>query len=376
MIVGVKDGFKFIGVAVVCACATFVLTFFLNYRLDALAVDAGTLSEEARALYDAQLVSAKITCAVTGGCLALIAAALTVFYVGVYIDSRAQRLGVLKALGYSDGRLAAGFLAFGLSVFVGSAAGHGAGYAFSPIVYRLMSDGLIPLTLRYHTTLTVCLVLLPTALFAALAALCALVKLRRPALSLIRGKAEREKHGKDGRAERSFLRDCMLKTPARSKLLTFFVAIAGFCYGTMLQMSRSMKELSSVTVGAVMLLIGVVLSVTAFALAMTSLTRANAKTVALMRAYGYSLSECGAAVFGGFRLFAYLGFAVGTVYQYGLLKLMTAVVFRGVAGMPAYTFDVKAFFVTFATFLVLYEAAIAFFTYRIGKTPLKNFIAE
>ncbi len=376
MIVGVKDGFKFIGVAVVCACATFVLTFFLNYRLDALAVDAGTLSEEARALYDAQLVSAKITCAVTGGCLALIAAALTVFYVGVYIDSRAQRLGVLKALGYSDGRLAAGFLAFGLSVFVGSAAGHGAGYAFSPIVYRLMSDGLIPLTLRYHTTLTVCLVLLPTALFAALAALCALVKLRRPALSLIRGKAEREKHGKDGRAERSFLRDCMLKTPARSKLLTFFVAIAGFCYGTMLQMSRSMKELSSVTMGAVMLLIGVVLSVTAFALAMTSLTRANAKTVALMRAYGYSLSECGAAVFGGFRLFAYLGFAVGTVYQYGLLKLMTAVVFRGVAGMPAYTFDVKAFFVTFATFLVLYEAAIAFFTYRIGKTPLKNFIAE
>lgn len=376
MIVGVKDGLKFIGVAVVCACATFVLTFFLNYRLDALAVDAGTLSEEARALYDAQLVSAKITCAVTGGCLALIAAALTVFYVGVYIDSRAQRLGVLKALGYSDGRLAAGFLAFGLSVFVGSAAGHGAGYAFSPIVYRLMSDGLIPLTLRYHTTLTVCLVLLPTALFAALAALCALVKLRRPALSLIRGKAEREKHGKDGRAERSFLRDCMLKTPARSKLLTFFVAIAGFCYGTMLQMSRSMKELSSVTMGAVMLLIGVVLSVTAFALAMTSLTRANAKTVALMRAYGYSLSECGAAVFGGFRLFAYLGFAVGTVYQYGLLKLMTAVVFRGVAGMPAYTFDVKAFFVTFATFLVLYEAAIAFFTYRIGKTPLKNFIAE
>ena len=376
MIVGVKDGFKFIGVAVVCACATFVLTFFLNYRLDALAVDAGTLSEEARALYVAQLVSAKITCAVTGGCLALIAAALTVFYVGVYIDSRAQRLGVLKALGYSDGRLAAGFLAFGLSVFVGSAAGHGAGYAFSPIVYRLMSDGLIPLTLRYHTTLTVCLVLLPTALFAALAALCALVKLRRPALSLIRGKAEREKHGKDGRAERSFLRDCMLKTPARSKLLTFFVAIAGFCYGTMLQMSRSMKELSSVTMGAVMLLIGVVLSVTAFALAMTSLTRANAKTVALMRAYGYSLSECGAAVFGGFRLFAYLGFAVGTVYQYGLLKLMTAVVFRGVAGMPAYTFDVKAFFVTFATFLVLYEAAIAFFTYRIGKTPLKNFIAE
>ena len=376
MIVGVKDGFKFIGVAVVCACATFVLTLFLNYRLDSLAVDAGTLSEEARALYDAQLVSAKITCAVTGGCLALIAAALTVFYVGVYIDSRAQRLGVLKALGYSDGRLAAGFLAFGLSVFVGSAAGHGAGYAFSPIVYRLMSDGLIPLTLRYHTTLTVCLVLLPTALFAALAALCALVKLRRPALSLIRGKAEREKHGKDGRAERSFLRDCMLKTPARSKLLTFFVAIAGFCYGTMLQMSRSMKELSSVTMGAVMLLIGVVLSVTAFALAMTSLTRANAKTVALMRAYGYSLSECGAAVFGGFRLFAYLGFAVGTVYQYGLLKLMTAVVFRGVAGMPAYTFDVKAFFVTFATFLVLYEAAIAFFTYRIGKTPLKNFIAE
>lgn len=376
MVVGWKDGLKFIGVAVVCACATFVLTFYLNYYLDALAVDTDALTAEARALYDAQLVSAKITCAVTGGCLALIAAALTVFYVGVYIDGCAQRLGVLKALGYSDGRLAAGFLAFGLSVFVGAALGHGAGYAFSPLVYRMMSDGLVSLTLRYHATLTVCLVLLPTAAFAALAVLCALVKLKRPALSLIRGKAEKERHGKAGSADRSFLRDCMLKTPARRKLLTFFVAVACFCYGAMLQMSWSMKDLSSVTMGAVMLLIGVALAGTAFALAMTSLTRANAKTVALMRAYGYSLPECGVAVFGGFRPFAYLGFAVGTVYQYGLLKLMTAVVFRGVAGMPAYSFDVKAFFVTLASFLVLYEAAIAFFTYRIGKASLKKFIAE
>lgn len=376
MVVGWKDGLKFFGVAVVCACATFVLTFYLNYYLDARAVDAGMLGEEARALYDAQLVSAKMTCAITGGCLALIAAALIVFYVGVYVDSRAPRLGVLKALGYSDGRLAAGFLAFGLSVLVGTAAGHGAGYAAAPLVYRMMSDGLIPVTLRYHVTLTLCLVPAPTAVFALLAMLCAFVKLKRPALSLIRGRAEKEKTAKDGRADRSFLRETMRKTPATRKLLTFFVAVACFCYGAMLQISWSMKDLASVTMGLIMLFIGIVLAVTAFALAMTSLTRANAKTVALMRAYGYSLAECGYAVFGGFRPFAYLGFAVGTVYQYGLLELMTAVVFRGVAGVPDYSFDVAAFFVTLASFLVLYESAILFFTYRIGKASLKKFVAE
>ena len=40
MLVSVKDSIKFIGVTVVCFCAVFVCTFFLNYYLDIVPLEA------------------------------------------------------------------------------------------------------------------------------------------------------------------------------------------------------------------------------------------------------------------------------------------------------------------------------------------------
>ena len=168
----------------------------------------------------------------------------------------------------------------------------------------------------------------------------------------------------------------VFRTPATHKALAFFVALAGFCFAAMMQMGWSMKTLSTVTMGIIMLVIGLVLAVTTFLLAMTSLTRGNAKTVSLMKAYGYNFWEYGNAVFGGFRLFAYIGFAVGTAYQYGLLRLMVDLVFNNVENMPEYSFDVGCFFVTLACFIVVYELAVLYFNYRVGKENVRKYVSE
>ena len=375
MIVGIRDGLKMFGVAIVSACAVFVCTFYLNYYLDCLAI-RGSVPAESIQLYEAQQLSAKITCAIAGGALALIAVVLVAFYTGLFVAERSKTIGLLKAMGYSDGKIALGFWVFGLSALVGTAAGHALGYALAPTIYSLMSDGFLEVPLRYHFELTAGLVIAPTVLYSLVAVLCAYLRLRAPVMTLLRGKAEKAKTGKAKSRERSFLWEVFFRTPSAHKALAFFVAFAGFCFSTMLQMSWSMKDLASVTMGVIMLVIGVVLAVTVFLLAMTSLTRGNAKTVSLMRAYGYNFWEYGNAVFGGFRPFAYLGFGIGTAYQYGLLRLMVDLVFKDVGTMPAYSFDVGAFFVTLACFIVVYEAAVAYFTYRIGKENVRKYVSE
>ena len=163
MIVGIKDGLKLFGVAIVCACAVFVCTFFLNYYIDCLALT--DIPAESVAHYNAQQLSAKITCMITGGVLAVIAVFLVVFYAGLFISERSKTIGALKALGYPNGRIALGFWVFGLSVFAGTALGHGLGYALAPTIYSILSDGLLEVTLHYHFELTAGLVLAPTVVF-------------------------------------------------------------------------------------------------------------------------------------------------------------------------------------------------------------------
>ena len=375
MIVSVKDGLKLFGVAIVCASAVFVCTFFLNYYLDCLLIK-DSVTVEALPLYEAQQLSAKLICAITGGSLGVIAVFLVAFYAGLFIDERSKTIGALKAMGYSEGRIALGFWTFGLSVLLGVALGHGLGYALAPTIYALMSEGLLEVPLNYHIELTIALVAAPAIVFSLIAVLCAYVKLRAPVMSLLRGKADKAKVRRAKESKRSFLLETFLATPAAHKALAFFVAFAGFCFSAMLQMGWSMKDLSSVTMGAIVLVIGLVLAVTTFLLSMTSLTRGNAKTVSLMKAYGYTFFEYGNAVLGGFRLFAYIGFGVGTAYQYGLLRLMMDLVFNNVESVPEYSFDVEAFFVTLALFIVLYEAAVLYFTYRIGKDNIRKHISE
>ena len=376
MVIGFKDAFKLVGVSVIFFCAAFVCTFFLSYYMDVITL-RDEVPAELSVLYNAQVSMAQFTSAITGGVLVLIAAVMLVFYVKLYVDSHAKQLGVLKALGFSNARLAASFCLFGLSAFVGCALGFGFGYVAAPLVYKGMSiDGLPEIAVTFHYELLLGIVFAPTVLFSLIAFCFALIKLKCPVMDLIKGKESKAKAGKREDKERGFLKEVCFKTLSSKKLLTFFFAFSAFCFSAMVQMGLSMEDLTSETMGIMILVIGLVLAaVTAF-MSVTALINANVKTASLMKAFGYTAAERFFSVLGGFIPFAFVGFGVGAAYQYGLLQLMINVVFADVEGVPTYEFNVPVFFITLGTFVAAYAALFAVYFVKFGKISVKEVMLE
>ena len=123
MVVGLKDGLKLIGISVVSCCAVFVCTFMLNYYIDVLPLKDSLTDQGTIQLYNAQIATAKLTSSLAGGVLSIISVLMLIFYIKLYIDSHSAQLGIVKALGYSRGKIASKFWVFGLSVFAGCAVG-------------------------------------------------------------------------------------------------------------------------------------------------------------------------------------------------------------------------------------------------------------
>ena len=380
MIVGFKDGFKLIGISIVSFCAVFVCTFFLNFYIDAQAIESA-ITENLRPLYDAQTATCKFVCAICGGFLGMISVIMLTFYIKLYIESHCREIGIMKALGYSDVKISAGFCMFGLSVLVGVAAGFAGGFAIMPIVYEnMVIDGLPEIPIKFHPVLLICLVFVPAILFSLLSWLFAYLSLRRPVMEMIRDKKEikvksPKKVGKSSK-ERSFLLEMGINTLSAKKILVFFVAFASFCFSAMVQMGLSMEDLSSWIMGGIILGIGLILAFTAIIMAVTSLVNANVKNIAVMKAFGYSSKECALTVFGGYAPFALAGFAVGTVYQFGLLSLMVNIVYKDVVAVPDYAFNVPAFFIALASFVVFYAAVNFFYAFKISKVSVKTIMQE
>ncbi len=380
MIVSFKDAFKLIGVIIVAFCAVFVCTFFLNFYLDAKSLERLIDNEQTRIMYDAQMATAQFTCAISGGFLALIAVVMIVFYIKLYVDKHSSDLGVLKAIGYSEVKIALRFCVFGLSVLLGTSLGFGCGFAIMPVIYKgLAIEGLPEIVITFHPALLFLLVFLPAVVFAAISVFYACLALRRPAYELMRGRERKIKLSKRTKPEkeRSFLKETCLKTLFGNKPLAFFVAFACFCFSAMVQMAVSMESLiPNGEMSWIILAIGVVLAVTSMFMAITSLVNGNAKNIAMMKAFGYSMKESAITILGGYHLFAAIGFVLGTVYQYGLLTLMINVVFKDVGEVPEYTFSVPVLFITLVAFIVLYEALMLFYAFKINKVTVKTIMLE
>lgn len=379
MVVSVKDSLKLVAISIVCCCAVFVCTFMLNFYLDVLPL-GDTLGEDSRILYEAQLATAKFTSALSGGFLALIAVLMTVFYLKLYIDGHSSQLGILKAMGYTDVKLALRFWVFGLSVLVGCVVGFCGGFIAMPYVYDgLKIDGIAEIPIGFHPVLLICLVIIPPVVFAVLACLFAYFGLRRPVMDMIKERGKNRvvkvKPVKEGK-NRGFLLEMGLKTLSSKKMLAFFIAFACFCFSAMVQMGLSMDDLTPGTMGIMILVIGVVLAVVTMIMSVTSLIYNNKKNVAIMKAFGYSLKECVLAVFLPYAPIALIGFGVGTAYQYGLLCLMINLVFKDVAEVPDYKFNVPVLFITFAFFVFAYLAVMLICTLKLKKVTVKEVMQE
>ena len=74
--------------------------------------------------YDAQVSLSWMVAMVSGVVLSLTSVLLMCFYIKQFVDDHKEQLGILKALGYSNGQLAKRFWAFGLSFGAGALLGY------------------------------------------------------------------------------------------------------------------------------------------------------------------------------------------------------------------------------------------------------------
>ena len=125
-----------------------------------------------------------------------------------------------------------------------------------------------------------------------------------------------------------------------------------------------------------MLIIGLVLAFTTLFLAITTVINGNTKTIAMMKVFGYSQKECCRAILGGYRPLSYIGFVMGTVYQYALLRIMVDIVFRDLEGVPSYQFDFPVMIVSLVVFILVYESLMFAYSDKIRKLSVKEIMME
>lgn len=382
MIVGMKDAIKLIGISIITCCAVFVCTLFLNYNMDIVSIKQEITSEQMMMLYDASISMSKVTCCISGGCLLLTSVVMLLFYIKHYIDIHKKELGILKALGYSNKKIAKSFWIFGSSVFSGTTIGFLGAYMIMPLFYRVQNeDQLLPdISVQFHPSLFLYLVVIPTIVFSILAVGYACFKLRMPALALLKEQTittKKSAHRKERQTkELTFISDLKSTTLKSKKALVFFIVFASFCFSAMTQMSFSMGELASFMMGAMILIIGFILACTTLFLAITAVINGNTKTIAMMRAFGYSQKECCKALLGGYRPLAYIGFALGTLYQYVLLYVMVNMVFQEVGSVPSYQFDVPAMIISLVLFMIIYELIMYVYSEKIKRISIKEIMLE
>lgn len=381
MLIGPKNICKLFGISVIACCAVFVCTLFLSYNIDLAAVSDQIATPAGQVMYDAQVTMGRVVAAVSGGCLVVTSLVMLLFYIQNYIAEHGRELGILKALGLPTIQIAGHFWVFGLSVLVGCAAGYAAGHLYLPSFYRQQSEGFLgliePLTVRPHPVLAAALVAVPAAVFALISVLFACLRLKAPVLDLMRDKRYvRTKHGKAKAADVPFLQDLRSATCKSRKSLVFFVTFSAFCFSAMVQMSFSMNDLAGETFAVMVLSIGLILAFVTLFLSLSAVVRGNAKTVAMMRTFGYDGAVCSHCILGAYRPFACLGFVLGTGYQYALLRLMVSVVFAEIGEMPDYRFSIPMFLVTLVLFAFSYEAVMALYARRIQKLSLMTIMSE
>ncbi len=379
MLIGIKDLAKLFAISIVTCCAAFVCALFLNYNIDIVGIKDEITTPQGMIMYDAQVASGKVIVGVSGGCLVATTVVLLIFYVKNYIDSHGKELGILKALGYSDINVAKHFWVFGISVFIGTVIGYAAAAIYMPTFYDVQNDmEYFPqMQPEFHFFLAFSLIAFPTVFFMLLAILYAFFKIKCPVLGLLKEVQNiKIKAVKADDKDLPFLTDLKKNTLKSRKILVFFVGFSAFCFSAMTQMSMSMNELASENFSFMIISIGLILAFMTLLMSLTSVVKSNTKTIAMMKVFGYSRKECSSSILGGYRPVSYVGFAIGTVYQYLLLKIMVDVVFADFENMPEYNFNFKALAVSVVTFIAAYEIIIYCYSRKISGQSVKSIMLE
>lgn len=375
----IKDLYRLVVVSIISFCAVFVTNLFLNFYLDIRLLDQTNWLPEIRAVYDAQVAISWLIASISGAVLSLTSILLLFFYIRQFIDQHKPELGVLKALGYKNWEIARKFWLFSLPIGLGTAVGYLSSFAMMPHFYQLRNQsGVLPeITIRQHWPLFLFLVVLPTLAFSGLAILYATYYLRLPALDLLKRvsssqKLPKRKVTKKIRKDRPFLKDFSASLLWSRKSLIFFVIFGSMCFSAMIQLSFGMKELTDETIQIMMMSIGTVLSVAILYLSLGVLLQENQETLAIMKVFGYSRNECHKSLFAPYRFLAFLGFVLGTGYQYGIMQLLLRLMEKSIAQKVNYDFDFGVCLMTLLVFVLVYESLIYLSNRRLDQLTIKQ----
>ena len=105
-----------------------------------------------------------------------------------------------------------------------------------------------------------------------------------------------------------------------------------------------------------MIMIGLILSFSILFLSLGIVVSESRETLALMKAFGYTDRECQSHILAPYRFWAYLGFVLGTVYQYGIMEILIGVIKDTVPEKIEHHFDGNVCFWTLLGFAVFMKA--------------------
>ncbi|MGI6781397.1 MAG: ABC transporter permease [Acholeplasmataceae bacterium] len=141
-------------------------------------------------------------------------------------------------------------------------------------------------------------------------------------------------------------------------------------------MSMNMKELGSDQFAWIMIVIGIVLGFVILLMSLSTVIKGNSKTIAMMKVFGYTSKEYSRSILGGYRPIAYIGFALGTIFQYVELKMIVNIVYKDFDNIPELKFNFKGLLITLVIFMIAYEVIMLIYSKKTERQPIKEIMLE
>lgn len=377
MLVQLKDLRKAIAVVIVSFCAVFITTLFSNLYLDLKGLDITGFNIMQKKFYDAQLIVSKFVVIITGTVLSISAAVMLIFYIKQFIDDSKHKIGILKAQGYSNNFIASKFSIFGFLVFLGSLLGYSSSHLFMPKFYesRNTDNILSELTMNFHPQLLLIMVILPSLLYLVISIFYVLFNLNVPTIHLLK-QINLINKKRRFRQYKNFFKELRATVLFSNKTLLFFVIFAALSFSSMIQMAFGMRDFVDGTIRIMMMIIGMILSLSILLISLEVIASSNIKNISILNIMGFSKSECSKIVLSGYRVVAYIGFAVGTVYQYFLIRALLKVLSKKLDNETTYNFDLISVIGSFIAFVLIYEIFILYYSNKIKGLNVKKIMME
>ena len=118
--------------------------------------------------------------------------------------------------------------------------------------------------------------------------------------------------------------------------------------------------------------IGLALSILTISIVMKIIISSNRKYLAMMKAFGYTNTECNRIVLSGFRVIAYIGFIIGTLYAIVLTKFLFDLLAKASTVAIPMTPDSKVITISLVIFAVSYEVIMLLYKKSMNAVTLQE----